>query len=102
MGHNCLAASVVAALSVSDARGSGELKLLRRNVDRRHLRAKGPSDLHCKVSQATYAENGQALTGHNPGALLGAINCKSGTKKQGSFERRKTSRNFQRPELPAP
>ena len=42
------------------------------------------------------AENGQALTGHNPGALQGAINCESSTKKRGRFERRKTSRNFQR------
>src|SRR6202795_4128223 len=81
---------------VGGARGSGEFKLFRRNVDRGHLRAKGPSELHSKVSQATYAENSQALTGHNPGALQGAINCESSTKKRGGFERRKTIWNFQR------
>src|SRR6202521_5717862 len=81
---------------VGGARGSGEFKLLRRNVDRGHLRAKGPSELHGKVSQATYAENSQALTGHNPGALQSAINCESSAKKRGGFERRKTIRNFQR------
>src|SRR5207245_4384714 len=66
------------------------------NVDRGHLRAKGPSQLHCKVSHATYPENSQALTGHNPGALQGAINGESRTKKRGGFERRKTIWNFQR------
>src|ERR1700675_1883645 len=81
---------------VGGARRSGEFKLLRRNVDRGHLRAKGPSDLHGKVSQATYAENSQALTGHNPGALQGAINCESSTKQRGGFERRKIIWNFQR------
>src|SRR5579863_7683148 len=75
---------------------SGEFQLLLRDVDRGHLRAKGPSELHCKVSEATYSENSQALTGHDPGALQGAINCESGTKKRGGFERRKTLWNFQR------
>src|SRR5713226_5866031 len=81
---------------VSCTEGSGEFQLLRRNVDRGNLRAKGPSELHCKVSQAAYAENSQALTGHNRGALQGAINCESSTKKRGGFERRKTIWNFQR------
>src|SRR5579863_2395888 len=81
---------------VSCTKGSGEFKLLVGNVDRRHLRAKGPSELDCKVSQATYPENSQALTGHNPGALQGAIDCESSTKKRGGFERRKTIWNFQR------
>jgi hypothetical protein len=95
--RNCLAASVVATLSVSEAPEdlanssfSGEMSIAVT------LRAKGPSELHCKVSQATYAENSQALTGHNPGALQGAINCESSTKKRGGFERRKTIWNFQR------
>jgi hypothetical protein len=48
------------------------------------------------VSQAAYSENSQALTGHNPGALQGAINCESSTKKRGGFERRKTIWNVQR------
>src|SRR6202050_1824508 len=81
---------------VGGTKGFGEFKLLRRNVDRGHLRAKGTSELHCEVSQATYAENSQALTGHNPGALQGAINCESSTKQRGGFERRKTIWNFQR------
>src|SRR6202795_2222887 len=81
---------------VGGAERSGEFKLLRRNVDRGHLRAKGPSELHSKVSQATYAENSQALTGHNPGTLQGAINCESSTKNGGGFEPRKTIWNFQR------
>src|ERR1700676_4160912 len=80
----------------SCTKSSGEFKLLRRNVDGGHLRAKGPSELHCKVSQATYAENSQARAGHNPGALQGAIDCESSTKKRGGFERRKTIWNFQR------
>src|SRR5579864_7588176 len=80
---------------VSCTKGSGEFKLLRGNVDRCNLRAKGTSELHCKVSQAAYAENSQALTGHNPGALQGAINCESSTKKRGGFERRKTIWNVE-------
>src|SRR5579864_1405351 len=81
---------------VSCTKGSGEFQLLVGNVDRSHLRAKGPSELHCKVSQATYAENSQPLTRHNPGALKGAINCESSTKKRGGFERRKIIWNVQR------
>src|SRR5579872_779196 len=81
---------------VSCTKGSSEFQLLVGNVDRGHLRAKGPSELHCKVSQATYAENRQALTGQNRGAIQGAINCESSTKKRGGFERRKTIWNFQR------
>src|SRR5580692_8543008 len=81
---------------VSRAKSSGKFKLLRGNVDRGHLRAQSPSELHCKVSQATYAENSQALTRHNPGALQCAIDCESSTKKRGGFERRKTIWNLQR------
>src|ERR1700756_3373291 len=78
------------------AKSSGEFKLLVGNVDRDDLGAEGPSELHCKVSQTTYAENSEALTGHNPGTLQGAINGESSTKKRGGFGRRKTVRNFQR------
>src|SRR6202140_1892778 len=81
---------------VSCTKSSGEFQLLLGDVDRGHLGAKSSSELHCKVSQATYAENSQALTGHNPGALQGAINCESSTKKRGGLERRKTIWNFQR------
>src|ERR1700674_5136717 len=81
---------------VSCTKSSGEFQLLLGDVDRGHLGAKSSSELHCKVSQATYAENSQALTGHNPGALQGAINCESSTKKRGGLERRKTAWNFQR------
>src|ERR1700751_5228006 len=80
---------------VGCTQGSGEFQLLVRNIDRGHLCAKGPSELHRKVSQAAYAENSQALTGNNPGALQRAINCESSTKKRGGFERRKTIWNFQ-------
>src|SRR5580704_4479442 len=82
--------------SVSCTKSSGEFQLLWRNVDRGHLCAKSPSELQRKVPQSTYAENSQALTGHNPGTLQGAINCESGTKKRGRFERRKTIWNLQR------
>src|SRR5580704_13865527 len=82
--------------SVSCSKSSGQFHLLWRNVDRGHLRAKSPSELQRKVPQSTYAENSQALTGHNPGALQGAINCESSTKKRGRFERRKTIWNVQR------
>src|SRR5580700_3749669 len=81
---------------VSSAKRSGEFQLLLGDADRGHLRAKGSSELHCKVSQATYTENSQALTGHNPGALQGAIDGESSTKKRGGFKRRKTIWNFQR------
>src|ERR1022692_1113117 len=81
---------------VSRAKSSGKFKLLRGNVDRGHLRAQSSSELHCKVSQAAYAENSQALTRHNPGALQCAIDCESSTKKRGGFERRKTIWNLQR------
>src|ERR1700757_4143347 len=80
---------------VSCTKGSSEFQLLVGNVDRSHLRAKGPSELHCKVSQATYAEDRLTLAMHDT-AFQCAIDCESSTKKRGSFERRKTVWNFQR------
>src|ERR1700745_3680001 len=84
---------------VSCTQASGEFQLLAGNVDRSHLRAKGPSELHCKVSQATYAENRQALAARHT-AFQCAIDCQSGTKKRGSFERRQPTWNFQRVRCP--
>src|ERR1700677_2240025 len=81
---------------VNGAKSSGKFKLLLGNVDRGHLRAKSPSQLHGKVSQATYTENRQALAGHDSGAFQCAIDCESGTKKRGRCERRKTIWNFHR------
>src|ERR1700678_3117754 len=81
---------------VNGPKSSGKFKLLLGNVDRGHLRAEGLSELDGEVSQATYAENSQALAGHNPGALQRAIDGEARAKKRGGFERRKTIRNLQR------
>src|SRR6266568_6423100 len=80
---------------VSCTKRSGEFQLLLGDVDRGHLRAKSSSELHRKVPQATYAENRQALAGHHT-AFQCAIDCQSGAKKGGSFERGKTIWNLQR------
>jgi len=86
---------------VSCTKSSGEFQLLLGDVDRGHLRAKSSSELHRKVPQATYAENSQALTGHNPGALQGAITV-SPAQKSGAASSAERPSGFSARELLGP
>jgi hypothetical protein len=79
---------------VSGAESSSQFELFLRNVNRGQFCAKRLSDLNRKVSEATYAEDRQALAGKGCRPFQSPINRKSGTEERRSLRTRKTVREF--------